>query len=375
MNFLNRNDIKHINSLDALKGIAILGIVLTHSGASNFSGILGEIAGFGAKGVQLFFILSSMLIYRSFDKKFAGEQINIAKCGKWYLSRFVRLIPLYYIANIAVLIKDGMLPSYWSGSKGITAGTIISNFLFLHGFNPWYCNAININWYIGTLAIFILLVPLLYKIINSIDKAVVLLCLSWMGSILCNHTIAMINMGDDNYVWTAYWNIFSIIAQFPILVLGIILYFLYFKTNIVNIIIEYFLNQDKGKKKIINMTYGLLFICLLLLLFMIHHNATFIEYAIVFAFIIFILLLYECKLIVNPILVFLGKYSYGIYLFHYPLMEIWKARMEGILSNETANILGGYFVVLIVSTLLSFILSNIIEKPIIKSFNERIKDV
>ena len=54
---MNTERNRHINSLDALKGIAILGIVLTHSGASNLSGISGEIASFGARACNSFYYI------------------------------------------------------------------------------------------------------------------------------------------------------------------------------------------------------------------------------------------------------------------------------------------------------------------------------
>lgn len=277
---MKKNSSVHFDNLDAFKGIAILGILLVHSGAADFGGVVGEISSAGAKGVQIFFIISSMLIFHSLRKEKSREDGLILKT--WYFKRFIRLIPLYYIANIFVLVKDGFSPSYWTGTHGMQAGTVISNFLFIHGLYPWWSNAININWYIGTLAVFILLAPLLYKLADRIDQIVILLAFSWLCSIICNHTIGVIDFGEDHYVWTAYWMNFSIIAQFPVLVLGMILDYIIEKTDALTAVRKHLNNGTKY------FCYSCMAICMLWLFFMIHHDAVLVEYAFVFAVMIFI---------------------------------------------------------------------------------------
>ena len=44
--------------IDALKGIAICGVVMIHSGGSNMPSYLGAIGAVGKNGVQLFFLIS-----------------------------------------------------------------------------------------------------------------------------------------------------------------------------------------------------------------------------------------------------------------------------------------------------------------------------
>lgn len=275
----------------------------------------------------------------------------------WYIKRFIRLIPLYYIANLFVLVKDGLTSSYWSGTHGMTMGTIISNFLFIHGLYPWWSNAININWYIGTLAIFIVAAPMLYRLMDRIDKLFILLALSWLCNIICNHTIGTIDFGEDTYVWTAYWMNFSIVAQLPVLVIGMILYYILEKTDILNNIKRHLSN---GKK---SFCYAATGVCLLWLFFMIHHGAVIVEYALVFAIMIFISFIDKIYLIENPIFKALGKYSYGIYLFHFPLLEIAQKLFRQQIGNLKIFIC--YIVVLTVSFLLSWILVRLVERPIV----------
>lgn len=348
---------KYFNNLDAFKGIAILGVMLAHCGATDLGGRVGKLSAAGARGVQIFLIISSVLIFKSLKKEY--EKAGNISLKAWYIKRFLRLIPLYYIANLLVLIKDGFGSSYWSGTHGITAGTIVSNFFFIHGMYPWWCNAININWYIGILALFIVAAPLLYHLIDHVDKLFILLGFSWLCSIICMQTIGTIDLGADNYVWITYWGSFSIIAQFPVLVLGMILYYFIEKTNAVMAI-----KQHLGKKTK-SFCYAVVGVCLLWLYFVIGHGGAIVEYALIFVALIFISFIDKLYLIENPIFKNLGKYSYGIYLFHYPLLEITHKFFIQYINNSNIEILISYIVVIILSFIISWILVNFVEKPII----------
>lgn len=354
----------YLNNVDAFKGIAILGILLVHSGAADLEGIIGELSSAGARGVQIFLIISSMLIFKSLQEEHEKDESMSLKA--WYIRRFIRLIPLYYIANLFVLVKDGFAPSYWSGTHGITIGTVLSNFLFIHGLYPWWSNAININWYIGTLALFIVAAPLLYRLINRVDKMFILLGFSWLGNIICNHTIGTLDFGADTYVWTAYWMIFSIIAQFPVLVIGMILYYFIEKTNIIMNIKGYLGKRTKS------FCYAAMGVCMLWLFFLIHYGAVIVEYALIFAMLIFISFIDRMYLIENPIFKTLGKYSYGIYLFHFPLFEIVHAFFKQYINNLKTEVIISYMVVLVVSFITSWILVRFVEKPIIAKFRKNI---
>ncbi len=299
-----------------------------------------------------------MLIFKSLQKEHdKGEGISLKT---WYIKRFIRLIPLYYIANLFVLVKDGLTPSYWSGTHGMTVGTVVSNFLFIHGLYPWWSNAININWYIGTLAIFILAAPLLYRLTDHIDKLFILLALSWLCNIICNHTIGAVDLGEDTYVWTAYWMIFSIVAQLPVLAIGMILYYILEKTDILINIKRHLGNRKKS------FCYAATVVCLLWLLFMIHYGAVIVEYALVFAILIFITFIDKIKVIENPLFEILGKYSFGIYLFHFPLFDIAHKLFKQWIKNPKFEIAICYMTVLAVSFALSWVLVHLVERPVIR---------
>ena len=85
--------------LDALRGIAALGVIMTHTGAIGIhpdSEILKSIAVTGSRGVQLFYVISAFSLYLSLHSRL-GERHLIKK---YFVRRFFRIAPLWWFAII-----------------------------------------------------------------------------------------------------------------------------------------------------------------------------------------------------------------------------------------------------------------------------------
>lgn len=99
---MNRENLSYV---DSLKGWAMLGVILTHSKAVYFPGILGKMGIAGARGVQMFFLISAYLTAMSLDRTFEKEtQWNWRISFKWILKRLIRIVPLYYLMLAVYLI-------------------------------------------------------------------------------------------------------------------------------------------------------------------------------------------------------------------------------------------------------------------------------
>ena len=98
---------------------------------------------------------------------------------------------------------------------------------------PWTVSPLcrqyyGVEWYLGTLAIFYLLAPYLYKIINSLEKSAAFFLLSaFLCRILSHFIYRIFPEGKDSYIYSAYAGTFNFFAQFPVLIAGIMLYFLF----------------------------------------------------------------------------------------------------------------------------------------------------
>jgi peptidoglycan/LPS O-acetylase OafA/YrhL len=101
---------KRFAFIDALRGIASLGVVLFHAVEGNHIGSLPEwlryIVSFGGAGVPLFFVISGFVIAHSLQ----DQRMTPASLGRFMLRRSIRLDPPYWVA-IAIAIAASLLSS------------------------------------------------------------------------------------------------------------------------------------------------------------------------------------------------------------------------------------------------------------------------
>ena len=151
--------------LDLLKGLAILFVILVHFNIACHCpvGIISKLTTIGARSPQLFFIISSFLIYRSCF----GKDIDL---WRFWKKRWIRLAPLYYAALVLFIL-------FFKREMIVTDPlNIISHFLFLHGFNPhWIYGVIGVDWYVADIAIFYLIAPFLLRVVTNLKTSIVAL--------------------------------------------------------------------------------------------------------------------------------------------------------------------------------------------------------
>ena len=85
-----------MSQLDSLRAIAVAGVLLQHYWLPTYA-----VAETGAMGVHLFFVLSGFLITGILLKTRAAVDAGAATTGfslrRFYLRRFLRIFPLYYL--------------------------------------------------------------------------------------------------------------------------------------------------------------------------------------------------------------------------------------------------------------------------------------
>ena len=93
------DQLQHFDSLDGLRGVAVLLVILFHFARLKFINFSFEI---GWIGVQLFFVLSGFLITRILLKKSKTSLLLFLK--QFYSRRILRIFPLYFFYLLLILI-------------------------------------------------------------------------------------------------------------------------------------------------------------------------------------------------------------------------------------------------------------------------------
>jgi exopolysaccharide production protein ExoZ len=128
-----------LRTLDFLRGLAILGVVAIHSGQTFPSHIaaLDFVFASGWVGVQVFYFVSTLTMCHMWRQR-EGEAHPIRS---FYIRRFLRIAPLFWIAMLVYLALNGVGPSFWA-PFGIGPLDIVLTASFLHGFWPDAINSV-----------------------------------------------------------------------------------------------------------------------------------------------------------------------------------------------------------------------------------------
>ncbi|MEP6913509.1 MAG: acyltransferase, partial [bacterium] len=141
-----------LQSIDALRGAAALGVVLYHAVFQTPSAVPNNLfrwpvkllqfgSSFGYIGVFLFFVISGFCIHLQWAKSRANGQSPSIKFGSFWRRRIRRLYPPYLIAFALFLLMAAL-------SVGINVTRffvydVVMHLLMLHNFDPKVCYSIN----------------------------------------------------------------------------------------------------------------------------------------------------------------------------------------------------------------------------------------
>jgi|ERR1035437_2111644 peptidoglycan/LPS O-acetylase OafA/YrhL len=340
MEKLQKSSFQRTEWISSAKGIAIIGVLAVHVGQHfNLSRHLKEITESAQFSVQLFFILSSFLIFKSLS---AGQPILNTKLYFHFIAhKTLRLMPVLYAAVFLHTVLQLL------NKAPISLSDILFAVSFLNGLSPHHINPY-MNWYVGALFLFTLTAPLLFRTINSRAKAVLFFVIS--NTVCCLSDLAIAKLGNGSNSGGFYY--FWLIHQMPSLSFGIIVYFF---------------SDLEDRSGIAILALVLSIYSLLNLTFPDSPYIFQINFRYGFCLLIFS---YASHLVLGRGMLFLstlGSFSYGIYLFHPVFLDLFEKALSQLTINRSSVALFSVYsaALLICSYLFSFYFNKFIEKPIL----------
>lgn len=284
-----------IQELDSLRGVAALLVVLYHF-TTRYDLLYGHINYnypsfyIGKFGVQLFFLLSGFVIYKSIS--------NATSTKAFYINRVKRLFPTYMIC---VLITSTIINIYGLPGREVNLIETLINFTMLQGFIPSINHVDGVYWtLIIELKFYILMGLIIYfRLIDKIE----FICLLWL---IIGFIIKILNLFSSLY----FINSLLILDYCNLFIIGIMLYKIYEKKDYKSLIMN-------SSIIVMSLFYEL-------------HNNNLQNMFIVFVCMLIFILIISKKLIFlcNKPLLFLGKISYTLYLVHQNIGYVIIRKME-----------------------------------------------
>jgi len=153
-----------LDYLDALRGWAILGVLLVHSGNALNPSAYYTASRDGARGVQLFYTLSALTL-------FLTRRDEPHATRNFFIRRFFRIAPMFYV-TVALYTMQSWLWNFGAPLEHqMPLARVLSLVTFTHGFSPTWMNGLFGEWSIAIEVLFYALVPLLYVLVTSLRRA------------------------------------------------------------------------------------------------------------------------------------------------------------------------------------------------------------
>lgn len=171
--------------LDALRGLAAVYVVLFHvqsmpAPALPVAAAWLPAVQMGATGVALFFVISAFSLCYTMPRHHASGRPLLS----FYLHRFLRIAPLFYVLLMFSLFRDGR-----GDHPGHSWGEIAANLSFTFNLFPgWEQGIVWASWAVGVEMLFYAIFPALYLLVGKPRSAwllmvglQVLVVLAWLG--------------------------------------------------------------------------------------------------------------------------------------------------------------------------------------------------
>ncbi|MDO6416087.1 acyltransferase [Sphingomonas sp. BIUV-7] len=333
--------------LDSLRGIAILGVVMTHVGQSvaGLPPYFAAFTHFGLRGVQLFFMVSALTLC------LVAREDNFNPI-QFYLRRFFRVAPMFYLAAIFYLLCPKLFGISFASNE-VWAVDAITTFLFVHGFNPHGINnVVPGGWSIASEAIFYAIFPWIVLSLALSRRWVILTVLSFAVAFANAAIPSVLNIVDAS--WRDFFH-FNFLTNAPSFATGILLFLALKRVGPKS---ENSRVAMIGSALVVSSAIAVSFLSDVLpgaQLFMVPALGG----------VTFVAARYEWPILVNRFLSFFGETSFSIYLVHFGVLH-WLIAVAPVIGSSAGQFVILYVFTLIISAFIGIICYKCVERPMVK---------
>ncbi|MCK6457745.1 MAG: acyltransferase [Phycisphaerae bacterium] len=354
---------KRYEFIDALRGVAILAVIAGHTAfIASPSPRVQSVLTQGARGVQLFYVISAFTLFASMSARSRNERRPVLN---YFLRRFFRIAPLFYVAAVICLVIWGWGPRYHA-PYGVSAQHVVATFAFLHGWHPHTINSVvEGGWSIGIEMSFYLLLPYCFRRIRTLRGAVAATLVALVAGRMLTKGLNHVGpalFAPDHYHLVRYFSFMWLPSQIPLFMMGFILYFLIHSARAPHAPAIDAGVRDRGS--IIYLAAALYVMLALtfpdrnLLPPHVLFGATFVAMA-------YALSRWPVRWLVNPLTCYFGKVSYSAYLMHFFVIRVMQGlfRSASLEGPGPAQYLLALYLVLVCTALVSTFTYHVIEQP------------
>jgi peptidoglycan/LPS O-acetylase OafA/YrhL/TPR repeat protein len=330
---------KYLLHIDGLRALAIIGVLLYH--------FCPKLCPGGYTGVDVFFVISGYLITGGILKDITSGEFSIKI---FYIRRIKRIMPAYFLVLLTVLLSSAyFIPRLYL--KSIFDASLWSLFdganFYFYKFVNYFTLAAKNNpllhlWSLGVEEQFYLLIPILVLLLypKKHRKLIILLITIFGLSLVCS----IITVSSKSFLHSADFAFYMLPSRAWELLSGSLLAYFglkFFKLNFKNSWLEY---------------SGL--ICIIIPYLLYNDEMPFPGLAAIPPILGAVLLIMSGSNILSARpFVFIGKISYSLYLWHWPIYVFWVAT-----DPTPLRVFLGLLISFFVSLLSWFLIENKIRK-------------
>lgn len=362
--------LRKLDFLDALRGWAILLVLLVHSGGlAELFGQKLALTNIGQRGVQLFYEVSAFsLLYSWYSRKESTWKA-------FFVRRFFRIAPLFYLSIAGYYVYSVL----YLKQPALSFAAYASGFLFLFGFHPSTINAVApAGWSVAVESTFYVLFPFLALGIRNLETALAFTAVSVLA---CFGVCYGLHLYPITALPTEYVHFLWFPVEFPIFCFGFVAFFFWR-----DLLLGDFTDAELRPAIQRPLVRGAVSLCLLLLgiwalcsSFPVTNYRLYLN-SLSFVFLILSLAVQPWVLFVNPITRFIGRLSFSIYLVHPYLTSLISRVLDAAEQHHPFRVYGHAASLLITfagylggSLLIALVTFPLVEKRGIKFGNQLIE--